>query len=397
MFQQVMRSYFVAVVMGVTLFTSVPAAVMAQSNADLQRQINELIEQIKRLQNRDTSGSVQTSGAAQGVAPEHTYTKLSGDATGKPKIVITAPVREEFDKSNPITDVVSFRWRADNVPSSPSQNYVVVIERERIKTFDYSGSLSGGTWQGELPPGDSTGQWKMSVAPSGNDDAGVYRVRARIHPCKDLRQNCGASVGTSIATSPWVQYTVVDNAAYSSSIGKPSVDLLIGATDASVISTHTFGGNVVDDGYVVEVRPSLGTYVKTCTLARIFSTGTVRDTYTFNKEISDRSSDFVRSSTYTVNSDGGLLKKLRVVCATKQGSVSDEVKVILVADKVGPKTARYYMTLNGEVEKIGTGSYLQAVTACRGFHKNSGAFTDDDVVECYYDDQVFERIDAWKG
>lgn len=166
--------------------------------ASLIAQIQSLLQIIAKLQAQ--LGTSSASDKTQGEAPEHAYKVKSTFIDGNPSIQLTAPIKEVFDMSNPLMDVIQFRWAADNISQEGSR---VEILYKRTTSFEYSGPLSGGTWEGELPVGDSTGEWKLDISQVGSLDAGEYKVKATI-----LNKN-----GKRVTSSKWVKFTVKDSKA----------------------------------------------------------------------------------------------------------------------------------------------------------------------------------------
>jgi len=173
-------------------------------NQSVQDQINilmQLVVQLQalllQLQNAQNNTSTQEQ-VIQGIAPQHTYVKLNSTVNGETGIDISSPlVGGSYDKSNPQTDVIEFRWKATNVPYDTK----VRIVDERIGFFDYSGPIGGGTWEGEIPMGASTGLLKSDISRIGTNDAGEYRARIAVLD----------NQGRELSSSVWVQYTIIDS------------------------------------------------------------------------------------------------------------------------------------------------------------------------------------------
>lgn len=198
----------VAMLLGVMLLVGTASPVAAQTtgtsvgqNASVQAQIQMLMQMVAQLQamlvELQKSQTV-SSGTIQGSAPEHTYNKINSVVNGPVGIDLSSPLRDfRYDKSNPALDVIEFRWKASNVPLDAK----VEITWERIKTFDYSGPIGGGVWQGEIPRGASTGYLKYAIVGEGTADAGEYRARIAV-----LDKN-----NNRTATSKWVKFAIIDS------------------------------------------------------------------------------------------------------------------------------------------------------------------------------------------
>ncbi len=151
--------------------------------------------------------------------------------------------------------------------------------------------------------------------------------------------------------------------------------------------------------FVFRVRPPEGVYVKHCVVSKIYDTTPVeRERLTFNKVIQDpRTTDYAVSGAVIVSRRGGVLGSVEVSCITREDPIKAKVIFNIQPDPLLPATDTYKITLNGRTKKTGQGSMVQAVAACRAFHKNSAAYGFGDVVECHYGQLLFERIDQWKG
>lgn len=124
--------------------------------------------------------SINTVGElVQGKAPEHRYTPTDDGKKGRSKLVLKAPIqRASFDKQD-ANDPIAVKWIASNIPD----NAVIEVQLETVKLAQGS-VLGGGIWQGEVPEGDSTGQYLWKISGEGRADAGVYRVRTLIRACR---------------------------------------------------------------------------------------------------------------------------------------------------------------------------------------------------------------------
>ncbi len=183
-------------------------------NTSLELQIQSLLKILVQLQAQLLllqKQAVVTPEITQGTAPEHTYKKTSNVIEGPIGIDISAPLRDlTYDKANPLTDVLDFSWKATNVPLSGKNE--VVVETKRTKLFDYSSAVGGFVWTGELPSGDSTGNYRLDISGNGVEGAGEYQARVKIRQCDFTKvKYCDDTNAVILATSPWVPYTITDS------------------------------------------------------------------------------------------------------------------------------------------------------------------------------------------
>ena len=98
-------------------------------------------------------------------------------------------------------------------------------------------------------------------------------------------------------------------------------------------------------------------------------------------------------------SSSGVLDTVSVSCGTKSGTISDSIDVNI--SESGPDAGRlapFEVLLNGKrLSSKNSMSLTDAMVECKKWHKNSSAYSAGDVLECYWNGQVIERVDEWKG
>jgi hypothetical protein len=202
------RLSIIALLSSMFLFVSFNIANASQSTTKPSPSMEEIMQQISALEAEIEKRS--SSQRVQGVAPEHTYTTTDDGKAGRPKITINKPDQKAiFNKQDP-NDPIVVTWDAKNIPS----NSVIEVELEQIELKD--AGVGGGIWQGEVPKGDSTGEYKWDIQGIGRAEAGTYHVRTSVRACHSEGCNMNPRFPgqkekiKTYAKSSWRNITIVD-------------------------------------------------------------------------------------------------------------------------------------------------------------------------------------------
>ncbi len=170
-----MKHIFLGVCLLVFSFSINISFVQATSQADLQKQIEALLEAIRKIESKSKQSPDNTPVLTTN--PNLVINSIDDGKSGKPRITITAPTRKKStfrkdESKNPI--IIS--WKAFNVPVSTN----LTIDLSNVKI---EGPVGGGSAQFALPQGDSTGTYKWDIYGEGRVSAGTYRVQLGLEEC----------------------------------------------------------------------------------------------------------------------------------------------------------------------------------------------------------------------
>lgn len=177
-----------------------------------------------------------------------------------------------------------------------------------------------------------------------------------------------------------------------------TVDLRMGVSEIGTVSSDTYTGNVHDE-YWITVHPSNG-YVGTCTLKGYYTEGTSKVSAPFKRVVDTSNPDDYWRLAIDAVGKYGVLEEVAVACTTKKGTVRDSIDVNIVGTSGYERLAPLKITLNGEtIESSSSVTEVQAVSKCKATYNDYQTYSFDygDVLKCYWDGEMFEMVDQWKG
>lgn len=310
----------------------------------------------------------------------------------KPTIKITSPsAKATFAKEG--SGFISVAWTASNVP----EDTLVILELKQ-KKLD-KGGIGGGSWQDEIVAGNSTGTYNWDIEGDGLEDAGTYKVRAKLQQCVkgDCTQNPnfpGVKKTRVYATSKWVNIKIVDDADDEDELVTP-----VGNDGPVGVSVDMVGGNGSDEYHLsTDSSPMFNYYptgdVTSCTITAYYQGGEQKQTSGWKNGV--RAGDYGRASfspvaPYPLQS----LKSVEVVCGNATHRANDSIRFT-----VGDSAEADFKILTGKsgasTYKKGSATRVEAESLC------SKAYNDPKIhkytrVQCYWDGEKFEDVREFKG